>query len=93
MANIDIYNLQVGQIVFSKSGRDKTLPFIVVKAECDYLWLVNGQQRRLEKPKMKKLRHVQPTKIIVTEISDKIISNKQLTDAEFKKALDQYMTT
>ena len=45
----------IGQIVYSKSGRDKNLPFIVISVEGDYLYLADGELRKLEQPKRKKL--------------------------------------
>ena len=43
-----------GQVVYSISGRDKTMPFIVLAEEGDYLYLADGKLRTLEHPKKKK---------------------------------------
>ena len=43
-----------GQIVFSKSGHDKGGAFIVIDIEEEFLYIVDGKRRTLEKPKRKK---------------------------------------
>lgn len=43
-----------GQIVFSKCGRDKGRAFIVYDFNEEYVFIVDGDLRKLEKPKKKK---------------------------------------
>ena len=50
----------VGDLVVSRAGRDKGRPFIVLKAEEGFVYLVDGDLRRLDKPKKKKRMHVKP---------------------------------
>ena len=44
----------VGQMVYSKSGHDKGLPFIITETEGEFIYLVDGKNRTLDKPKKKK---------------------------------------
>ena len=60
----------VGQLVRSKAGRDKGSDFIVLIVENDYVYVADGSVRRLENPKKKKLKHVQPSGKIAHEIAD-----------------------
>ena len=60
-----------GQVVYSKSGRDKRRPFIVVDSDEQYVYLVDGDLRKLEKPKKKKFMHVQIVNVV---IEDKAVS-------------------
>ena len=46
----------LGQVVFSTGGRDKGRPFVVVSIEGDYLYVVDGMLRKLERPKLKKVK-------------------------------------
>ena len=55
----------VGQVVFSKCGRDKGMVFVVVAADGEYVFLADGKLRPLNKPKKKKAKHTQPTRIFV----------------------------
>lgn len=53
-------DLSVGQIVKSKSGRDKGECFIVYEIlDDEYVLLVDGKLRKLDKPKKKKVKHLQ----------------------------------
>ena len=50
----------VGDLVVSRAGRDKGRPFLVLQAEEGFVYLVDGDLRRLNKPKKKKRMHVKP---------------------------------
>jgi ribosomal protein L14E/L6E/L27E len=73
-----------GQVVYSKRGRDKGLPFIVINAEEDYVYLADGKQRVLDRLKKKKIKHVQPTNTII-DLS--IFIKRGLQDADIRKLL------
>jgi ribosomal protein L14E/L6E/L27E len=79
-----------GQVVFSKSGRDKSLPFIVVDFDENYVYLADGRLRLLEKPKKKKKMHVQICNDIIEEIKSRLEDNLYLNDADLRKALKPY---
>lgn len=79
-----------GQIVYSKCGRDKGRPFIVFSSDNEYAYLVDGDLRVLEKPKKKKIKHIQVTNRIDSDIKNKIESNLYINDSDVRKALLQY---
>ncbi len=83
-------NFETGQIVFSKSGHDKTLPFIVAAVEGEYLYLVDGKNRKLEHPKRKKIKHVQATKYICWDIKKKFEEKSYILNAEILKTIKEY---
>lgn len=80
----------IGQIVYSKSGRDKNLPFIVISVEGDYLYLADGELRKLEQPKRKKIKHVQGTNYVNIELKEKLETGSYIQNAELVKVLKQY---
>ncbi len=80
----------LGQIVISKSGRDVGRMFIVTGVCSDYLYLVDGDLRKLNKPKKKKIKHIQIVNYIDLEIKEKLLNNLYLIDADFRKALLKY---
>ncbi len=51
----------VGKVVFSKAGRDKTKPMVVVAVTENYLLVCDGKERRLQRPKRKNPKHLQIT--------------------------------
>ncbi|MCI8342485.1 MAG: RNA-binding protein [Firmicutes bacterium] len=79
-----------GQVVYSKSGRDKTLPFVVLSIDKEYLILADGKKRTLEHPKRKKNKHVQKTNYICEEIRDRLINNGYLLNSDIRKALKNF---
>lgn len=76
-----------GQVVYSKCGRDKGCAFIVISEDEGYVYLADGDKRRLNKPKRKKIKHIQITKYVFAEIKEKIINGGYLLDAEIRKAV------
>lgn len=51
--------LEVGQFVKSRAGRDKDKVFIVLSIiDEQYVYLVDGDLRKLENPKKKKIKHL-----------------------------------
>lgn len=81
----------VGQVVFSKCGRDQGRPFIVVSVEEEYVSIVDGKLRKVDHPKLKKKKHVQKTNTIMEWIKQKIIEENRLTNSDVRKALDEYL--
>lgn len=79
-----------GQVVYSKSGRDKRRPFIVVDFDEQYVYLVDGDLRKLEKPKKKKFMHVQIVNVVIEDIKQRLENDDYLNDADFRKALQTY---
>lgn len=79
-----------GQVVYSKSGRDKRRPFIVVDFDEQYVYLVDGDLRKLEKPKKKKFMHVQIVNVVIEDIKQRLENDDYLNDADFRKALQIY---
>ena len=73
----------IGRIVCSKAGRDKDYFMVVVKSEGDYVYVCDGKERPLDRPKRKNIKHLQFTNTVLETVSFK--TNKQL-----KKALAAY---
>jgi ribosomal protein L14E/L6E/L27E len=87
---MDFDRYSVGQIVYSKSGRDKGNAFIVKSFDDEYAYLVDGKIRRLEKPKRKKKIHIQITKTINADIKKRFENDEYILDADIRKALAEY---
>ncbi len=76
----------IGKIVCSKAGRDKGYFMVVVKTEGDFVFVCDGKERPLEKPKRKASKHLQFTNTVLE--SDSFKTNKHL-----KKAIAVYRDT
>lgn len=80
--------LELGRIVLAKAGRDKGKAFIIVgKPSNEYVLIANGGSRTIDKPKKKKIMHLDPRPEVTVEIKEKLITGKQVFDAEIRKSL------
>ena len=81
--------IKVGSIVRSKAGRDKGDFFIVLAMENDYVYMANGELRKVDQPKKKKLKHLQGTEQVSEFIINKLSQGNKVTNSEVRKALAQ----
>ncbi len=79
-----------GSIVRSKAGRDKGDLFIVLSREGGYAYLANGELRKVDRPKKKKLKHVQGTSYVSEFVQNKLASVGKVTNSEVRKALAEF---
>jgi len=80
----------VGQVVYSKGGHDKGGTFIIISLEGEYVYLADGKRRTLEKPKRKKVKHVQPTKFVHHALQQKLEEKSYILNADIVKVLKEY---
>ncbi|RQD70198.1 MAG: RNA-binding protein [Tindallia sp. MSAO_Bac2] len=82
--------LRVGQMVKSQQGRDQGRHFIIIDVLDDqYALLVDGNLRRLDKPKKKKIKHFKATNQISEEIKNRIESDGKLNNALVRKEIEK----
>ncbi len=80
-----------GLIVKSKAGRDNGKLFIVIKTEGEFAYIADGDTRRAEAPKKKKLKHLQVTSFVSDKIRQSLLENGTVTNSELRKALAEYL--
>lgn len=81
---------EFGSIAISKAGHDKGEVYVILKADTEYVYLVNGKNRTFERPKKKNIKHVQ-----CVNYTDKILLEKhqgqlKITDEDVKRAIKLY---
>jgi len=84
-------DVRVGLIVRSKAGRDKGGIFIILKLEGEYAYLANGDGRKVDCPKKKKLKHLQLTGFSSEFIENKLKEGAKVTNNEVRIALAEYL--
>ncbi|WP_054251595.1 KOW domain-containing RNA-binding protein [Neofamilia massiliensis] len=83
--------LKVGQVVSSKNGRDAFKVFVIVEILDDkYVLIADGKRRTLEKPKKKKVNHLNIYKKVFEEIKSKACGKYQLNDAYIRRILKPF---
>ena len=81
----------VGYLATSKAGHDKSKVYVIYKEEKEYVYLVDGKDRTIEKPKKKNKKHIQLIKHINMKEISEITSNKELySDLNIKRAIKMY---
>lgn len=79
----------LGQIVYSKAGRDKGAYYVVVGLlNQEYVYISNGRTRKVEKPKKKKCKHLIFTGTYSEEIKDAILNGKCMSNSKIKNYLE-----
>ena len=81
--------IKVGSVVRSKAGRDKGDFFIVLAMDGGYVYMANGELRKVDQPKKKKLKHLQGTEQVSEFIINKLSQGGKVTNSEVRKALAQ----
>ena len=74
---------KTGDIVESRAGRDAKRSFVVTATEDNYVWLSDGDLRKVDKPKKKKIKHIKLT----GEHSEFIAGKAKPTNSEIRRAL------
>lgn len=84
----------VGQLVIATAGRDANKKFIITCIIDDqYVYISDGDSRKIENPKKKKLKHLKLTKYVSEEIMQGIQQNTVITNSVINKcikSLDSY---
>jgi len=81
--------VSIGSLVISKNGRDKDKYFLVVKIEDDYVYLCDGDMRKVDNQKKKKQKHIQATKYFSEDMAKKIHENVKLTNRDIKDSINE----
>ena len=82
-----IPDILISDVVITTAGRDAGEWFYVVDADSAFLFLANGKDRTLEKPKRKKRKHVQKVLRSETRVAEKIRSGDKVLNGELRRDL------
>lgn len=81
-------NIEPGQLVISTAGRDKGKKFVVLKIiDQDHVLISDGDLRKVEKPKKKKLKHIKATRIIDDTLKGKLNKSGIVENFEIRNFL------
>lgn len=79
-------DLSIGQSVISSAGHDKGKLFVVLCIIDDrYVYISDGNIKKVENPKKKKRKHLKKLDCISNEIKNKLEASEKITDSEIKK--------
>jgi len=80
----------IGQFVISKAGHDAGTLYVVVGETEEFVKLSDGIYKKIDCPKKKRRKHIQPVNRFVTEELLHAITNGSATDEKLKFEIRQY---
>lgn len=80
----------IGRFAWSKAGRDEGRLFIITAVVDDnHVLLADGELRRVDNPKKKKLRHLEILSDRAEEVSQVLLQRRKPQDAALREAIRQ----
>ena len=80
-------NMNISDVVVSTAGHDQGEIFYVIGTDDQFLYLANGKDRTLDKPKRKKRKHVQKVLRSETRVAAKLVSGDKVLNSELRRDL------
>lgn len=80
-------NKYIGCFATSIAGHDHNNIYVIIDADDEYVYLVDGKIRKVNNPKKKKLKHVQLIKRTDDTITGRINNNVALSNEDIKYAI------
>ena len=82
-----IPDINISDVVVSTTGRDAGNWFYVINEDPVLLYLANGKDRTLEKPKRKKRKHVAKVLRSETRVAEKLRHGDKVLNGELRRDL------
>ena len=87
---ITTHEIKVGQFVRSRAGRDQGNIFIITKViDEKFVEIVDGDLRRIEKPKRKKIKHLNIINELSEVIAEKIADSKKVSNLMVRREIEK----
>ena len=82
-----IPDIHISDVVVSTAGRDQGEWFYVIAEDPIFLYLANGKDRALDRPKRKKRKHVQKVLRAETRVAEKLRLGDKVLNGELRRDL------
>jgi ribosomal protein L14E/L6E/L27E len=78
----------IGQLAASKCGRDRGEPYLVLEIINEaFVYLVNGDKRRVENPKRKNIKHLRFYKAVAEHLAQQWEAGQQVANIEVRRVI------
>lgn len=78
----------LGRVALSTAGRDAGRHFLVVGvADEAHVYVADGSLRRMERPKLKKYRHIKLLDAVDAGLGQRLLDDKPVADNEVRESL------
>ena len=85
--------IYVGDIVFSKMGRDSGRYYIVMMVEENYVYICDGDLHKVDKPKKKKIKHIDKSGSFSEYVFAKLQEGTKVTNTELRRTIAEFEET
>ncbi len=80
----------IGKFATSKAGHDKKKLYIIINEDAEYVYLVDGDLRPLDRPKKKSKKHIQIINRVDENIQNKLELKQIIYNEDIKRAIKLY---
>ena len=80
----------IGKFATSKAGHDKTKLYVIMNEDSEYVYLVDGDLKPLDKPKKKRKKHIQIINRVDETIQNKLETGQIIYNEDIKRAIKLY---
>ena len=82
----------IGKFATSKAGHDKMQLYVITDMEGDFVYLCDGRLKPIDKPKKKRIKHIQIINTTVEEsLYNRLLKKETVRDEEIKYAIKKYL--
>lgn len=82
MTEKSVVDIPIGSVVLANAGRDKGRYFVAVAASGGFVYIADGKERKLEKPKRKNIKHI--------SLAGVNISTDELTNRKLRRLIQGF---
>jgi hypothetical protein len=84
----------IGQLAVSQCGRDRGEPYLVLEIIDEaFVYLVNGDKRRIENPKRKNIKHLRFYPAVAEHLAQQWEAGQQVGNVEVRRVIAEFMET
>ena len=80
----------IGKFATSKAGHDKTKLYVIINEDAEYVYLVDGNLKPVDKPKKKSKKHIQIINRVDEIIQNKLETKEIIYNEDIKRAIKLY---
>lgn len=83
--------MKKGQLVTSRAGRDKNTNYIIYSWDNAFVYVVDGQYKRMSNPKKKNINHLWYSEKVDEDLNQKMEENLKITNKDIRDALERLL--
>ena len=85
--------MEPGDLVLSEKGRDKDRYYVVMEVWSDHCFIADGDLRKTDRPKKKKIKHVVQTGFDSEFIKKRFAEGSKVTNTELRNEISKFKSS